>query len=124
MSLSNPLTVLFWLGIYGSILAKTVHTYDTSQLILYSVAIFTGIYPMGFFNGLTCQLISKVFNFSFSHLDIHYFRSFFDRIWSILWLRSRKDFVLLIFFTGHSPNQALLQYHDYEGGINDEFTSG
>ena len=44
MSLSNPLTVLFWLGIYGSILAKTVHSYDISQLILYSSAIFTGIF--------------------------------------------------------------------------------
>jgi len=43
MSLSNPLTILFWLGIYGSVLAKTVHTYDTSQLLLYSSAIFTGI---------------------------------------------------------------------------------
>jgi L-lysine exporter family protein LysE/ArgO len=43
MSLSNPLTILFWLGIYGSVLAKTVDTYDTSQLLLYSCAIFTGI---------------------------------------------------------------------------------
>ena len=43
MSISNPLTILFWLGIYGSVLAKTVHTYDASQLILYSTAIFTGI---------------------------------------------------------------------------------
>src|SRR3954468_9445388 len=43
MSISNPLTILFWLGIYGSVLAKTVHTYNASQLILYSTAIFTGI---------------------------------------------------------------------------------
>ena len=43
LSISNPLTILFWLGIYGSVLAKTVHTYDASQLILYSAAIFTGI---------------------------------------------------------------------------------
>jgi L-lysine exporter family protein LysE/ArgO len=43
MSVSNPLTILFWLGIYGSVLAKTVHTYDTSQLLLYSGAIFSGI---------------------------------------------------------------------------------
>ena len=43
MSISNPLTILFWLGIYGSVLAKTVHTYDANQLILYSSAIFTGI---------------------------------------------------------------------------------
>jgi L-lysine exporter family protein LysE/ArgO len=43
MSLSNPLTILFWLGIYGSVLAKTASTYDSSQLILYSSAIFIGL---------------------------------------------------------------------------------
>ncbi|MFC0562411.1 LysE family transporter [Halalkalibacter alkalisediminis] len=43
MSLFNPLTILFWLGIFGSILAKTVTTYGTSQLIIYCAAIFIGI---------------------------------------------------------------------------------
>ncbi|WP_059173632.1 LysE family translocator [Bacillus sp. FJAT-27445] len=43
MSLSNPLTILFWLGIYGSVLAKTAATSSSSQLILYSLAIFTGL---------------------------------------------------------------------------------
>ncbi|MEH7112445.1 LysE family transporter [Neobacillus niacini] len=43
MSISNPLTILFWLGIYGSVLAKTAATYETSQLILYSSAIFIGL---------------------------------------------------------------------------------
>jgi threonine/homoserine/homoserine lactone efflux protein len=43
MSLFNPLTILFWLGIFGSILAKTVTTYGTEEVILYSVAIFIGI---------------------------------------------------------------------------------
>lgn len=43
MSISNPLTILFWLGIYGSILAKTAASYETSQLILYSSAIFIGL---------------------------------------------------------------------------------
>jgi L-lysine exporter family protein LysE/ArgO len=43
MSISNPLTILFWLGIYGSVLAKTAATYDSSQLILYSSAIFIGL---------------------------------------------------------------------------------
>ena len=43
MSLSNPLTILFWLGIFGSILAKTIQTYESSQLLLYSSAIFSGI---------------------------------------------------------------------------------
>lgn len=43
MSLFNPLTILFWLGIFGSILAKTVTTYGTGKVILYSAAIFIGI---------------------------------------------------------------------------------
>lgn len=43
MSISNPLTILFWLGIYGSILAKTAATYENVQLILYSSAIFIGL---------------------------------------------------------------------------------
>ncbi|WP_042353840.1 LysE family transporter [Bacillus rubiinfantis] len=43
MSISNPLTILFWLGIYGSVLAKTAATYETGQLILYSSAIFIGL---------------------------------------------------------------------------------
>ncbi|MBN8202807.1 MULTISPECIES: LysE family transporter [Bacillaceae] len=43
MSLSNPLTILFWLGIYGSILAKTAAEYDKAHVVLYSGAIFTGL---------------------------------------------------------------------------------
>ncbi|WP_421384924.1 LysE family transporter [Bacillus salacetis] len=43
MALSNPLTVLFWLGIYGSVLAKTAQTVDHAHLVLYSAAIFIGL---------------------------------------------------------------------------------
>ena len=43
MSITNPLTILFWLGIYGSVLAKAAHSYGTSDLILYSGAIFIGL---------------------------------------------------------------------------------
>lgn len=43
MSISNPLTILFWLGIYGSVLAKTAATYESSQLVFYSSAIFIGL---------------------------------------------------------------------------------
>ncbi|WP_077624085.1 LysE family transporter [Sediminibacillus massiliensis] len=43
LALSNPLTILFWLGIYGSILAKTASQYDTFHLILYSCAVITGL---------------------------------------------------------------------------------
>lgn len=43
MSLFSPLTALFWLGVFGSVLAKTASTYDTGQIILYSSFIFVGI---------------------------------------------------------------------------------
>ncbi|ADU30286.1 LysE family transporter [Evansella cellulosilytica] len=43
MSLFNPITVLFWLGIFGSILAKTVTSYSQIEVLLYVTAIFIGI---------------------------------------------------------------------------------
>lgn len=43
MSISNPLTILFWLGIYGSVLAKTATTYNVEQLLFYSSAIILGL---------------------------------------------------------------------------------
>lgn len=43
MSISNPLTILFWMGIYGSVLAKTAANYSTDQLLLFSLAIFLGL---------------------------------------------------------------------------------
>jgi L-lysine exporter family protein LysE/ArgO len=43
MALSNPLTILFWLGIYGSILAKSASTLGMEQLALYSFAIILGL---------------------------------------------------------------------------------
>lgn len=43
MSISNPLTILFWLGIYGSVLAKTASSYGTPELVLYSFGIILGL---------------------------------------------------------------------------------
>lgn len=43
MSLFNPLSILFWLGIYGSILAEAASQYPMRQLLLYSGAIVLGI---------------------------------------------------------------------------------
>lgn len=43
MSISNPLTIMFWLGIYGSVLANTVSSSSLQQLLLYSAAIIFGI---------------------------------------------------------------------------------
>ena len=43
MSITSPLSILFWMGIYGSVLAKTVSSYGTSSLIIYSTMIFLGL---------------------------------------------------------------------------------
>lgn len=43
MSITSPLSILFWLGIYGSVLAKTAQSTGTSQLLLYSCMIFVGL---------------------------------------------------------------------------------
>ncbi|MFE1245231.1 LysE family transporter [Fictibacillus sp. NPDC058756] len=57
MSLTNPLTILFWLGIYGSILAETAVKYSFESLMLYSGAIFAGILAWDF----TMALVSSSF---------------------------------------------------------------
>ncbi|MGQ4668833.1 LysE family transporter [Metabacillus halosaccharovorans] len=43
MSITSPLSILFWLGIYGSVLAKTAQESGTSQLLIYSCMIFVGL---------------------------------------------------------------------------------
>ncbi|RTE10933.1 LysE family transporter [Paenibacillus whitsoniae] len=43
MSIASPLTLLFWIGIYGSILAETIAVYDKDHVLLYTGAMFSGI---------------------------------------------------------------------------------
>ncbi|GAA0426580.1 MULTISPECIES: LysE family translocator [Virgibacillus] len=43
MAISNPLNIVFWLGIYGAVLAKTSDQYSNQQLLLFSSGIFLGI---------------------------------------------------------------------------------
>lgn len=43
MSISSPLSILFWLGIYGSVLAKTASENGTGDLLIYSSMIFIGL---------------------------------------------------------------------------------
>ncbi len=43
MAISNPLNIVFWLGIYGAVLAKTSDMYSNQQLLIYSSGIFIGI---------------------------------------------------------------------------------
>lgn len=43
ISLSNPMSILFWLGIYGSVLVKTAADYGTGDLLMFSSAIILGV---------------------------------------------------------------------------------
>ncbi|SEA84975.1 Threonine/homoserine/homoserine lactone efflux protein [Thalassobacillus cyri] len=43
IAITNPLSILFWLGIYGSVLANTINRYDQLHLVLYGGAILLGL---------------------------------------------------------------------------------
>ncbi|HWJ76564.1 MAG TPA: LysE family transporter [Niallia sp.] len=43
MSFMNPLSIVFWLGIYGSVLASSIHKFSTSTLMLYTGCILLGV---------------------------------------------------------------------------------
>lgn len=43
LSVSNPMSILFWLGIYGSVLADMIAKYEAREVLLYSGAIMAGI---------------------------------------------------------------------------------
>ena len=43
MSITSPLSIMFWLGIYGSVLAQTAQTQGTGSLLIYSCMILLGL---------------------------------------------------------------------------------
>ena len=43
MSISNPIAILFWLGIYGSVLANMIAKYDAQKVMLYSLIVLAPI---------------------------------------------------------------------------------
>ena len=62
MSWLNPLTILFWLGIYGSILAKTAGASSGYQIIINSIAILLGITLMDFIYAFLSSVARKFFS--------------------------------------------------------------
>lgn len=48
MSISSPLTILFWVGIYGSVLAETIASYEKEYVLLYTCTMFSGIIAWDF----------------------------------------------------------------------------
>lgn len=62
MALFNPLSILFWLGIYGSILAKAAIEYPIQQLLVYSGAIVLGILLWDIFMATASSIFRKLLN--------------------------------------------------------------
>jgi len=59
MSLLNPLSILFWIGIYGSILANTVLTNSDKYLVIYSAAILIGVLLWDFMMAILSSVLRK-----------------------------------------------------------------
>ncbi|MBM7571172.1 LysE family transporter [Aquibacillus albus] len=60
LALSNPLSILFWLGIYGSVLAKTVVEYDVTHIALYSCAVIIGLVIWDFTMAIVASSFRKI----------------------------------------------------------------
>lgn len=60
MSLFNPLSILFWLGIYGSVLAKASSDYPMQQLLIYSGGIVLGILLWDFSMATASSMFRRV----------------------------------------------------------------
>lgn len=59
MSLFNPLSIMFWLGIYGSILAKAVNDSTMEQTLINSGAVILGILIWDIFMATAASLFRK-----------------------------------------------------------------
>ncbi|MEO2203544.1 LysE family transporter [Paenibacillus pabuli] len=59
MSLFNPLSIMFWLGIYGSILAKAVNDSTLEQTLINSGAVILGILIWDIFMAAAASLFRK-----------------------------------------------------------------
>ncbi|USL45550.1 LysE family transporter [Priestia megaterium] len=43
IAISNPLNIIFWVGIYGSVLTSAIDKIGKKEALIYSIAIFVGI---------------------------------------------------------------------------------
>ncbi|MEK4229820.1 LysE family transporter [Solibacillus sp. FSL H8-0538] len=62
IALSNPLNIIFWLGLYGSVLAKTSDLYSNEQLLFYSSGIFLGVFMWDIFMAGVASSFRKFMN--------------------------------------------------------------
>jgi len=61
ISLFNPLSILFWLGIYGSILSSTINHVGLNHLLYYTAAIFIGLSIWDFSMATISSMFRKYF---------------------------------------------------------------
>lgn len=59
MSISNPMSILFWLGVYGSVLADMIAKYEAMEVALYSSTIMLGIMLWDLFMAVTASAFRK-----------------------------------------------------------------
>ena len=64
----NPLTILFWLGIYGSILVKSADNVSGIQIIIYSAAILFGVMLWDFILAFLSSRARKFLSTNFSKI--------------------------------------------------------
>mgnify|MGYP001159208233 CR=1 FL=1 len=60
MSISNPMSILFWLGVYGSVLADMIAKYEAREVVLYSSTIMAGIMRWGFLMALAASAFRRL----------------------------------------------------------------
>jgi L-lysine exporter family protein LysE/ArgO len=60
MSISNPLSILFWLGIYGSVLADMIAKYNARDVLIYSTTIMAGIMLWDIFMALVASVFRRL----------------------------------------------------------------
>lgn len=60
MALSNPLSIMFWLGIYGSVLANSISKYEMHHLLFYSSGILLGLISWDFAMALISSTLRRI----------------------------------------------------------------
>ena len=92
MSLMNPLSILFWIGIYGSVLAETADDFSSRQIFINSCAIICGIFLWDY----TIALLSSFFR-----------RFLTDRFLRVVSLLSGTSLIAFGLYFGSKGIQAL-----------------
>ncbi|MGP4074327.1 LysE family transporter [Halobacillus sp. K22] len=68
LAITNPLSILFWLGIYGSILADTIQRYNLAHVLLYGGAVLLGLMIWDLFMAFVSSGFRKVLTPSLLHV--------------------------------------------------------